>query len=58
VSGHDPGPHAPEDPGHDAPEAHGDVVFGPIDWPAWSMAVVGGVLAILIAISLAIAAHP
>ncbi|MFN8517982.1 MAG: hypothetical protein U0667_01030 [Chloroflexota bacterium] len=58
MSGHEPDPHASVDAGHDAHDAHATEVLGPIDWAAWAMAVVGGVLAVLVAASLAVAAHP
>jgi hypothetical protein len=46
--------------GHDAADAHdahATVALGPIDWPAWAMAAVGGALALLVAVSLVMAAQ-
>jgi hypothetical protein len=58
VSGHEPDPHASHDAGHDVHDAHAAETLGPIDWGAWAMAMVGGVLAVLVAVSLVVAAHP
>lgn len=44
--------------GHDAHDPHAVQALGPIDWPAWGMALVGGVLAVLVAWALVLAAHP
>jgi hypothetical protein len=43
---------------HAAADAHATEALGPIDWPAWVAAVAGGVLALVVAITLAVAAHP
>jgi hypothetical protein len=60
-------PHAVDGGAHDAHEshdAHGShdehaaPALGPIDWPAWGMAALGGALALLVAWTLVLAAHP
>ena len=43
---------------HDAHDAQAAQTLGPIDWPAWGMAILGGAVALLVAVSLVIAAHP
>jgi hypothetical protein len=43
---------------HDAHDAHGVTALGPIDGPAWAMAVLGGALALLVAWALVLAATP
>jgi hypothetical protein len=48
----------PQQDGHHPPEAHTAQVLGPIDWPAWGIAILGGALAVLVALSLVLAAHP
>jgi hypothetical protein len=61
MSDHEHDPHAADEAGHgahDAHDAHAAEALGPIDWPAWGMAVVGGALALLVALSLVVAAHP
>lgn len=58
VSHHEPDPHANGDAQHDNHDAHAVEAFGPIDWPAWAMAVLGGALALLVAASLVLAARP
>lgn len=58
MSDHEFDPTADGDTGHDAHEAHAAEPLGPIDWPAWGMAVLGGAVAVLVAVSLVIAAHP
>jgi hypothetical protein len=58
MSDHETDPHASDAAGHDAHDAHGTEALGPIDWPAWGMAAVGGALAVLVALTLVLAAHP
>ena len=61
MSDHEHDPHAADEAGHDAHDAHDAhavEALGPIDWPAWGMAVMGGALALLVALSLVVAAHP
>lgn len=58
MSHHEPDSHTPGDTPLDAHDAHAAEALGPLDWRAWGMAVLGGVLALLVAISLLIAAHP
>lgn len=45
-----------DDGGHE--DAHAQEPLGPIDWPVWGMALAGGVLAIVVAVTLVLAAHP
>ncbi len=58
MTDHEPDPHASEDAEHDPHDAHTALALGPIDWPAWAMAVLGGVLAIVVAASLVMGARP
>lgn len=58
VSDHEHDPHATGDAGHDAHDAHAATPLGPIDWPAWAMAVLGGALSVLVAVALVVAANP
>jgi len=58
MSDHEHDAHAPDEAGHDAHDAHAVEALGPIDWPAWGMAVLGGALALLVAVTLVVAAHP
>ena len=58
MSDHEPDPHAADATGHDAHDVHTAQALGPIDWPAWGMAVIGGALALLVALTLLVAAHP
>jgi hypothetical protein len=64
-------PNASGDSGHEAVDAHGAThdsahghddahtqELGPIDWAAWAMAIAGGALAVLVAITLVFAVHP
>lgn len=50
--------HAPDDAQHGGHDAHAVEPLGPIDWPAWGMAVLGGALALVVAVTLVLAAHP
>jgi hypothetical protein len=54
VSDHEPDPHASDDAGHDT---HATMALGPIDWRAWSMAAMGGVLSVLVVLALVAAAR-
>ena len=59
MSEHEHDAHAAVGTGHDdAHDAHASQALGPIDWPAWGMAVLGGALALLVAWTLVLAAHP
>ena len=58
MSDHEHDPHVADEAGHDAHDAHAVEALGPIDWPAWGMAVIGGALALLVALTLVVAAHP
>ncbi len=61
MSEHQHDPHAADGTGHDGHDghdAHAAQVLGPIDWRAWGMAVIGGALALLVAWTLVMAAHP
>ncbi len=58
MSDHEPDPHAVDESGHDGHDAHAAQALGPIDWPAWGMAVLGGALALVVALTLVLAAHP
>lgn len=58
MSDHEHDPDAADEAGHDAHDAHGVEALGPIDRPAWGMAVLGGALALLVALTLVVAAHP
>ena len=64
-------PNATAEAGHEAVDAHDSAHggghghddahaqhLGPIDWAAWAMAIAGGALAVLVAITLVFAAHP
>ena len=44
--------------GHGHGDVHGQAPLGPIDWPAWGMALAGGVLAVIVSVALVLAAHP
>jgi hypothetical protein len=55
VSEHEPASHAPGDAAHGGHDPDAAVGLGPIDWAAWAMAVVGGGLGLLVAVSLVIA---
>jgi hypothetical protein len=55
------GPEATDEPrrdGYDAHDGHASQMLGPIDWPAWGMAILGGALALFVALTLVLAAHP
>lgn len=41
---------------HESHDAHEAIVLGPIDWPAWGMAALGGAMALLVAWTLMLAA--
>jgi hypothetical protein len=41
---------------HDTHDAHATQALGPIDWPAWGMAAIGGALSLLVAWTLVLAA--
>lgn len=58
MSDHELEPEAPGDTGHDANDAHATEPLGPIDWQAWGMAVLGGALAVVVAVTLMVAAQP
>jgi hypothetical protein len=61
MSEHEHDPHAASGTGHDAQDthdAHAAQALGPVDWPAWGMAILGGALAVLVAWTLVLAAHP
>ncbi len=58
MSDHAHDPDAVDGAGHDPHDAHAVEALGPIDWPAWGMAVIGGALALLVALTLVVAAHP
>ena len=56
VSHTEPDPHAVADDAHDGHDAHAVVTLGPIDWPAWAMAALGGALGLVVAAALMVAA--
>ena len=58
MSEHEHDSHAPALNGHGAHDAHAAPALGPIDWPAWGMALLGGALALVVAWTLVLAAHP
>jgi hypothetical protein len=59
MSDHQTDVHATHDDAHTAhDDAHAVQALGPIDWAAWGMAVMGGALAALVALTLVLAAHP
>jgi hypothetical protein len=58
MSDHEPDPHAATDASHDAHDTHAATALGPIDWAAWGMAVLGGALALLVALALVRAGQP
>jgi len=55
VSDAESDPHAVADGTHDDHDAHGVATLGPIDWPAWAMAALGGALSVVVAAVLTVA---
>lgn len=49
-------PHAVADDTHEGHDAHAGATLGPIDWPAWVMAALGGALGLVVAAALLLAA--
>jgi hypothetical protein len=60
MSEHEHDTHSAAGTGDDPPahDAHAAPALGPIDLPAWGMAILGGALAVLVAWTLVLAAHP
>jgi hypothetical protein len=56
VSHAEPDPHAVADDAHGGHDAHAVATLGPIDWPAWAMAALGGALGLVVAAALMVAA--
>lgn len=56
MSDHEHDPHAGADDAHGGHDSHAATALGPIDWPAWTMAALGGLLAVLVIAALALAA--